>query len=39
MNRHDAEAPIHAAMHPDIMLEAGDLDGACSVIGLTFTCA
>ena len=39
MNRHDPEAPIHATMHPDTMLEVGDLDVACSVIGLTLTCA
>ena len=27
MKQHGADAPIHAAMRADAMLEAGDLDG------------
>ena len=28
VKRHGADAPIHAAMRADAMLEAGDLDGS-----------
>ncbi len=30
VTRHGADAPIHAAMRADAMLEAGDLDGVAT---------
>lgn len=32
-DQHGAEAPIHAAMHADAMLEKGDLDGQHELLG------
>ncbi len=34
VNRHGAEATIHAAMHADAMLEKGDLDGQRVWLGI-----